>query len=320
MIQEQDYTKRVMISEIVSFFHLEQITGNEDSLNRWVVVPDINRPGFELSGYYEPTQPRRVIILGNKEIEYIAQLSDEQQRERYKNITDGLTPMIIVTRNNPIPPILIEVAQQQNFPLFRTPIVTYQFMVDLITFLDERLAMEETISGELLIVYGKGILLTGESGMGKSETALELIREGQVLVSDDRVDVQKIHNAVIGHAPEMLKGMMEIRGIGIVDVERMYGANCLADKAAVDLLIHLTPYDTSKEYERIGDEFPHFTNILGINVPTVELPVSPGRSISSLVEASVMNYLLLAKGYDSSAIFKSRLQDLLLKNKEESNQ
>ena len=228
MIQEQDYTKRVMISEIVSFFHLEQITGNEDSLNRWVVVPDINRPGFELSGYYEPTQPRRVIILGNKEIEYIAQLNDEQQRERYKNITDGLTPMIIVTRNNPIPPILIEVAQQQNFPLFRTPIITYQFMVDLITFLDERLAMEETISGELLIVYGKGILLTGESGMGKSETALELIREGQVLVSDDRVDVQKIHNAVIGHAPEMLKGMMEIRGIGIVDVERMYGANCLA--------------------------------------------------------------------------------------------
>lgn len=317
MIQEQDYTKRVMIGDIVSFFRLEQITGNADSLNRWVVIPDINRPGFELSGYYEPTEPRRVVILGNKEIDYIARLSPEEQRERYTSITDGLTPMIIITRNNPVPPVLADVAWEQNFPLFRTPAITYQFMVDLMTFLDERLAVEETISGELLMVYGKGILLTGESGMGKSETALELIRDGQVLVSDDRVDVQKIHNTVVGHAPKVLKGMMEIRGIGIVDIERMYGANCLADRVTIDLLIHFTPYKKDNEYARIGDEIPQFTDILGVSVSTIELPVSPGRSLAALVEAAVMNYLLRAEGYDSSLIFKNRLHDLLVENQKE---
>lgn len=315
--QQEKYPKRVMIQEIVDFFHLEQITGNPDSLNRWVVIPDINRPGFELSGYYEPTEPRRVVIIGSKEINYIKNLSDEEQRRRYQQITDGLTPMIIVTRGNPVPPVLVEVAQSRNFPIFRTEMPTYQFMVDLITFLDERLALEQSMSGELVIVYGKGILLTGESGMGKSETALELIRDGQVLVSDDRVDLQKIHNTIVGHAPAILKGMMEIRGIGIVDIERMFGANCLADKGTVDLRIHLVKYDPSMEIERIGDEGPKYTTIMGVSVPTIELPVSSGRSISTLVEAAVMNFLLEQEGYDSAKVFKERLHVLLNQNKEQ---
>ena len=302
-----------MIQEIVDFFSLEQLTGNEQSLNRWVVIPDVNRPGFELSGYFKPTEPRRVVIIGNKEIEYIGHLSDDEQRARFPSITDGLTPMLIITKNNEIPPILKEVAMERNFPVFRTRNDTYRMMVDLITFLDERLAPEETLSGDLMVVYGKGVLITGESGMGKSEIAMELVRDGQVLVADDRVDVQKIHNSLYGHAPELLRGMLEIRGIGIIDVERMFGANNLSPRSRIDLVIHLVKYDASEEYERIGDEMTAYTNIMGVNIPAMSLPVSPGRSMRALIETAVSNFILKEEGYNSTEEFKERLHEMLRK-------
>ncbi len=313
---ETDQNK-VMIQEIVDFFGLEQITGNAESLNRWVVIPDVNRPGFELSGYFKPTEPRRVVIIGNKEIEYIGHLSEAEQRERFPSITDGLTPMMIITKNNEIPPILKEVAIERNFPIFRTGYATYRMMVDLITFLDERLAPEETLSGDLMVVYGKGVLITGESGMGKSEIAMELVRDGQVLVADDRVDVQKIHNSLYGHAPSLLRGMLEIRGIGIIDVERMFGANKLVSRHKIDLVIHLVRYDASEEYERIGDEMTSFTRIMGVSIPAMVLPVSPGRSMCALIETAVTNFILKLEGYNSTEEFKERLHtEIIRKNQE----
>ena len=305
--------KKVMITEIVDFFGLEQLTGNADSLNRWVVIPDVNRPGFELSGYFKPTEPRRVVIIGNKEIEYISHLDEQQQRERFSSITDGLTPMIIITKNNEIPPVLKAVAMERNFPIFRSGADTYRVMVDLITFLDERLAPEETLSGDLVVVYGKGIMITGESGMGKSEIAMELVRDGQVLIADDRVDVQKIHNTIYGQAPALLRGMLEIRGIGIIDVERMFGANKLAKRHRVDLVINLVRYEASEEYERIGDEMTSSTRIMGISIPVMSLPVSPGRSMCALIESAVSNFILKQEGYNSTEEFKGRLHTELLK-------
>lgn len=311
--------KKVMIQEIVDFFGLEQLTGNADALNRWVVIPDVNRPGFELSGYFKPTEPRRVVIIGNKEIEYISHLGEQEQRERFDSITDGLTPMIIITKNNEIPPILKEVAIERNFPIFRTGTDTYRMMVDLITFLDEKLAPEETLSGDLIVVYGKGVLITGESGMGKSEIAMELVRDGQVFVADDRVDVQKIHNSLYGHAPELLRGMLEIRGIGIIDVERMFGANRLAKRHHIDLVINLVRYDASEEYERIGDEMTSFTRIMGVSIPAMSLPVSPGRSMCALIETAVSNFILKQEGYNSTEEFKERLHTELMKKSRDNN-
>ena len=311
--------KKVMIQEIVDFFGLEQLTGNADALNRWVVIPDVNRPGFELSGYFKPTEPRRVVIIGNKEIEYISHLGEQEQRERFDSITDGLTPMIIITKNNEIPPILKEVAIERNFPIFRSGSDTYRMMVDLITFLDEKLAPEETLSGDLIVVYGKGVLITGESGMGKSEIAMELVRDGQVFVADDRVDVQKIHNSLYGHAPELLRGMLEIRGIGIIDVERMFGANRLAKRHHIDLVINLVRYDASEEYERIGDEMTSFTRIMGVSIPAMSLPVSPGRSMCALIETAVSNFILKQEGYNSTEEFKERLHTELMKKSRDNN-
>ena len=311
--------KKVMIQEIVDFFGLEQLTGNADALNRWVVIPDVNRPGFELSGYFKPTEPRRVVIIGNKEVEYISHLGEQEQRERFDSITDGLTPMIIITKNNEIPPILKEVAIERNFPIFRTGSDTYRMMVDLITFLDEKLAPEETLSGDLIVVYGKGVLITGESGMGKSEIAMELVRDGQVFVADDRVDVQKIHNSLYGHAPELLRGMLEIRGIGIIDVERMFGANRLAKRHHIDLVINLVRYDASEEYERIGDEMTSFTRIMGVSIPAMSLPVSPGRSMCALIETAVSNFILKQEGYNSTEEFKERLHAEMMKKSRDNN-
>ena len=305
------FDKKVLVRDVINFFDFEQITGNDEALNRWIVVPDINRPGFELSGYFKLTEPRRIVLIGNKEIEYISHLTDAEQYERYPKITDALTPMMIVTHNNPVPPILVEVAEKQNFPIFRTRLDTYRLTVDLISYLEEKMAPEDTLSAVLMVVYGKGVLLMGESGIGKSEAALELIGDGMAIVADDRVDVERVHNTIIGHAPELLKGMLEIRGIGIIDVMRMFGANSLTDKHTIDLVIDLRHYDGTQEYNRLESSADYY-RILGISIPKIILPVSPGRSTKALIESAVTNFILLEEGYDSSAHFRSRIYEHLL--------
>lgn len=309
MADKKVYTKKVTVREIVDFFKFERLTGDDKSLDRWTVVPDINRPGFELCGFYKRSDPRRIIVIGNKESEFIKTMTEEEQRDRFPMITDGLTPMIIITRNNELPPILKEIADSQDFPIVRTNMETYRLVTDLITFLDEKMADEDTISGTLMSVYGKGVLISGESGMGKSETALELIRDGQVLVSDDRVDVEHVHNKIFGHAPDIIKGLLEIRGIGIIDVEKMFGASAMANRSEVNMVIELVKYSAADEYNRIGDETTHYTKILDVLIPTIVLPVSPGRNMRILVESAVTNFILQEAGYSSSQKIKRRFRE-----------
>ena len=309
MADKKVYTKKVTVREIVDFFKFERLTGDDKSLDRWTVVPDINRPGFELCGFYKRSDPRRIIVIGNKESEFIRTMTEEEQRTRFPMITDGLTPMIIITRNNELPPILKEIADSQDFPIVRTNMETYRLVTDLITFLDEKMADEDTISGTLMSVYGKGVLISGESGMGKSETALELIRDGQVLVSDDRVDVEHVHNKIFGHAPDIIKGLLEIRGIGIIDVEKMFGASAMANRSEVNMVIELVKYSAADEYNRIGDETTHYTKILDVLIPTIVLPVSPGRNMRILVESAVTNFILQEAGYSSSQEIKRRFRE-----------
>ena len=307
-MSEFKYDKKVTVREIVQFFKFEQLTGNDSALDRWTVVPDINRPGFELCGFYKMTEPRRIVLIGNKESEFIRTMSEADQRARFPMLMDGLTPAIIITKSNDLPPVLGELAQANNFPILRTSLETWRTVTDVITFLDEKLAPEDTISGVLMQVYGKGVLLTGESGMGKSETALELIKNGQVLISDDRVDVMHIHNHVYGHSPEITRGLMEIRGIGIIDVEKMFGASALMDTARIDLVIKLEPYESQPGFNRIGDEAERFTNILNVLIPTVTLPISAGRNVAVLVESAVTNFRLQEAGYNSADDLKRRFR------------
>ncbi|MEG2328542.1 HPr(Ser) kinase/phosphatase [Anaerorhabdus sp.] len=298
---------KVMIRELVDYFKFEQVTGNEESLNRWVIVPDLNRPGLELAGFFKETETKRIVIMGDKELAFIETLDEETQRQRFRGITDAYTPMIVFSRNREVPEILIEVASEMNFPIFKSDLPSYRLMVDLVSFLDERLAPCDNIHGVLLSVYGKGVLITGESGMGKSEIALELIRRGHVLIADDRVDIAKIHNTLVGKSPELLEGMLEIRGIGIIDVAKMFGASSLLTKDNVDVVIKLEKYNDSKDYARVGIEEDEFTSILEIEVPTIVLPVKEGRSMAVLVESAVTNFALKQAGFNSAKEFEARV-------------
>jgi HPr kinase/phosphorylase len=306
-----EFEGKALMSDLKKFFDFEQLTGNEDSLNRWVVVPDINRPGLELTGYFEYTEPKRVVILGNKEITFIRLMSEADQRHVFDRLTDEYTPAIIISRQLDCPPILFEIAEYKNFPIFRTNQATYRVMVDVISYLDEKLSPADNIHGVLMNVFGKGVLITGASGMGKSEIALELIRKGHILVADDRVDVVRIHNTIFGQAPDLLRGMLEIRGIGIIDVTSMFGAAALLERTKVDFVVDLQKWDDKIEYDRLGIDDDGTITILELTVPRLIFPVKEGRNMAVLVESAVIDFTLKQKGINNAKEFEKRVYDFI---------
>lgn len=312
-----DFKGKAKISDFAKYFNLNQLTGNEEAVNRWAIVPDINRPGLELAGYFEHSEPKRIMIMGTKEISYMNTLDLEILRERLERITDEYTPAIVISKNQEPPHVLIEIANRKNFPVFLSNLPTYRLMVDIVAYLDEKLAPTDNIHGVLLSIYGKGVLITGESGMGKSETALELIKSGHVLVADDRVDVYRIHNTLLGQAPDLLKGMLEIRGIGIIDVAKMFGSTTVLDKSEVDFIVHLEKWDEEKEYARVGIEDEQFETYLEVAIPKILIPVREGRNISVLIQSAVANFNLRQQGFNSAKEFEQRVYDFIQKQKSE---
>lgn len=309
---------KVKIREVRDYFqsrqvagNFRQVTGNEESLNRWVIVPDVNRPGLELAGYYKYTEPRRIVIIGEKEISYIETLDDDILQDRFEKITDGYTPCIIIAHAQPLPALLEQAAQERNFPIFMSDLPTYRVMTDLITFLDEKMAPSDTVHGVLVDVYGIGVLMMGESGMGKSEIALELIRKGHILVADDRVDISRVHNSLIGRSAPLLEGMLEIRGIGVIDVSKMFGSSALLEEDKIELVIYLEPYAAKTDYERVGAERDQIKRILDIDIPMTVLPVKEGRNMAVLIESAVTNFRLKQRGYDSAKEFDDRVYNYI---------
>lgn len=300
------------IQEFKEHFGFEQITGNEQSLERWIIVPDINRPGLELAGFFDHTEPRRVVILGLKEMAYIERMDEETQWERFDALLDGWTPAVVIANGLECPPILKEVAVRKNFPIFVSSIATSQIMIDIITFLDEKLSPVEYVHGVLINVHGKGVLITGESGVGKSEIALELVRDGHILIADDRVDVKRTHGQLIGQAPELLAGLIEIRGIGIMNITQMFGASSTMSKSYIDFVIELEQWNDATDYLRTGIEPTEPYSILGLEVPKLIFPVREGRNMSMLVESAVIDFTLKNRGFNSSEEFEQKVYNLLL--------
>ncbi len=306
-----EFEGKALMRDFKKFFNFEQLTGDESSLDRWVVVPDINRPGLELTGFMQFTEPKRVVIFGNKEIAYIQTMSEERQWAAFNMLTDSFTPSILISRNQECPPILHEIAIQKNFPIFRSPLPTYRLMVDVISYLDEMLSPADNIHGVLMNVFGKGVLITGSSGMGKSEIALELIRKGHILVADDRVDVVRVHNTIFGQAPELLRGMLEIRGMGIIDVTSMFGAATMLDRTRVDFVVELEKWDDTKEYDRLGIDDESSITILDMQVPRLVFPVKEGRNMAVLIESAVIDFTLKQKGINSAKDFEQRVYNFI---------
>lgn len=307
----------VKVKVLVNNFAFEQITGDVKSLERPIVIADTNRPGLELAGYFENSQQKRIVILGDKEIAYIETMSPAKQRKSFDFITNDSTPALIVTKGHECPAILKRCAKRKNFPIFLSMSPTYRLIVDMVAFLDEQLATSQSIHGGLLSIYGKGVLIRGESGMGKSEIALELIKRGHLLVADDRVDCYRIHNKIIGKAPDLLREMLEIRGIGVINVSRMFGVNSVLTKAEINFQVNLEFWKVDQDYDRVGIEEKKHENILGIDIPKIIVPVREGRSMAVIIESAVTNYMLSEMGLDSAKEFEQRVLEYIEKNKSE---
>ena len=313
-MEEQNIVK---VRTLVENFDFIQITGDDASLERPIVIADTNRPGLELAGYFENSQQKRLVILGDKEMAYIATMSVHKQRKSFDFITNEQTPAIIVTKGHKCPDVLKRYAKRKNFPIFLSSSPTYRLIVDIVAFLDEQLATSMCIHGGLLSIYGKGVLIRGESGMGKSEIALELIKRGHLLVADDRVDCYRIHNKIVGKAPELLREMLEIRGIGVINVSRMFGVSSVLPKAEINFQVNLEPWKADQDYDRVGIEEKKHENILGIDIPKIVVPVREGRSMAVIIESAVTNYMLSVMGMDSAKEFEQRVLDYIEKNKNE---
>ena len=314
----EELNKRVYVREIKEEFDLEQLSGDDTSLDRWVIAPDINRPGLELSGYLESNDLRRVVILGTKEFEYMSSFDEKTQRERFEVITDSYTPCIIISEGfNPMKSLL-NLANDRNFPIFKYEGKTYQLIVDLVSFLSEKLAPTDNLYGVMLSIYGRGIMIMGNSGIGKSELALDLINRGHMLVADDRIDVTRVHTSLLCTAPKLLKRKLEIRGLGIVDVTRMFGANAYLNRSHLDFVIKLVKFDESNENDRLNP-LNETIDILGLEVPMLIIPITEGKSLSVIIESAVSNFLLKRLGYDANETFKREYRDLLIRKGKEKN-
>ena len=311
--------KKVTVKEFADYFQFEQLTGDDQSLRRSIELTDTNRPGLELAGFFDYSQAKRLVILGDKEIAYIATMSEQSQKRSFDFLTGEETPAIVITRGHECPQILRECALEKNFPVFCCEEKTNHTIVNIITWLDERLAKSVSVHGELLIIYGIGVMICGESGMGKSEIALELIKRGHQLVADDRVDCYRIHNHLVGRSPQLLEGMLELRGVGVINIARMYGVGAVAHKANVDIQITLEEFDPRANYDRVGIEEKKMVSILDVDVPKITIPVREGRSMGVIIESAVTNYMLAKDGLDSAKEFEQRVLEFIEKNKEESD-
>jgi len=279
----------VSMHQIVSEFRLEILSAPEDWPDKLITSDVVNRPAFPLAGYYEFFDPTSIQVIGAVENRFLSDLSGERRREVLEKLYSTGIPMMVVTRGLESFAECVELANKYGVVLARTPEETAAFAAALTAALNVHLGPRTTMHGVFVEVYGEGILLLGDSGVGKSETAIELVKRGHRLVADDAVDIKRVSaKTLVGSAPEMIRYFIELRGIGIIDVRRIFGMGSVKPTEKVDVIIHLQQWDDKKHYDRLGAD-ETYTDILGINVPSLEIPVKPGRNLAVIIEVAAMN-------------------------------
>ncbi len=300
----------VRTKDVIKKFKLELISG-EEGINRPITTSDISRPGLEIAGYFDYYPADRIQLIGMTELTFAERLSSGERGNRMENLCTDVTPGIIITRDLPVPMELVEAAERESVPLMRTKQKTTRFSGLLTNFLESKLAPTTAIHGVLVDVYGVGVLIMGQSGVGKSETALELVKRGHRLVADDCVEIrQEDENTLVGTSPELIEHLLEIRGLGIINVMTLFGAGAVLSHKKISLVINLEIWDQTKQYDRLGlDE--EKMRVIDTDVTKLTVPVRPGRNLAVILEVAAMNFRLKRMGVNAAEIFTNRLSDVI---------
>ena len=300
-------TFTVKLSQIIRELHLKKIYYTDDMDSVEVSSADINRPGLQLIGFFNYFDQKRIEIIGKVEMTYLEKMQPSERRESLDKLFSYRFPAAILTRSMTPFPEMLEAAEKYNVPLLQTEEISSRFMSEIIRNLNVWLAPRITRHGVLVDVYGEGLLLLGESGVGKSETAIELLKRGHRLVADDAVEIKKVSNSsLVGSSPAIIRHFIELRGIGIVNVRNIFGMGAVKDTEKIDLIVHLEHWRQGVEYDRLGiDET--YTNLLGIDVPSITVPVRQGRNLAVIMEVAAMNNRQKRMGFNAAQELNERL-------------
>ncbi|MBQ5800601.1 MAG: HPr(Ser) kinase/phosphatase [Clostridia bacterium] len=304
---EELYT--VALSDIINELSLESIYLPMSAEKINISCARVNRPGLPLCGFFDHFEPERIQLIGKVEYLYLNSLSPEEKEARLTAFFAAKPVAVIVTSSMDVSDLALSVAEKYEIPVMRTKETTSEFMAALIAFLNLKLAPRITRHAVLVEVYGEGVLLLGDSGVGKSETAIELVKRGHRLIADDAVEIKRVSKkTLVGEAPEIIRHYVELRGVGIIDVRRLFGMGAVKESEKIDLIINLEAWVQGKMYDRLGlDE--QFTEILGIDIPSLTIPVRPGRNLSIIIEIAAMNNRLKRMGYNTAEEFNNRLME-----------
>ena len=306
----------VTVKMLVDKVKLKVVYGNDELLAKEITTADISRPGLEMTGYFDYYSPERLQLLGMKEWTYLMKMTSHN---RYQVLTEMIkpeTPAIIVARKLEVPEEMLAAAKEKGIAILQSHISTSRLSGEMSWYLDSCLAERTSVHGVLMDIYGMGVMIQGDSGIGKSETGLELVKRGHRLVADDRVDVfAKDEETLWGEPAEILRHLLEIRGVGIIDVMSLYGASAVKGSSQVQLVIYLENFESGKVFDRLGNGNEEI-ELSGVKIPRVRIPVKTGRNVSVVIEAAAMNYRAKQMGFDATKTFEERLSKLISQNEE----
>ena len=308
----------VNLTKLVDEFSLVPLHKATDFEKVCITVDDISRPGLQLAGFFDHFEPMRLLVLGNVETSYLRKLSGEQRAIIFDHLFSYKIPALIIARGLEALPECLEMAKKHDVTVLRSHETTSYTVSNLITALKTYLAPRITRHGVLVEIYGQGILIMGDSGIGKSETAIELVKRGHRLVADDAVELKKISSSeLVGSAPEILRHYIELRGIGVINVAKLFGMGAVKDSSTIDLIINIVHWKDGEVYDRLGLE-SQYTDILGVKIPSITVPVTPGRNLAVIFEVAAMNNRQKLMGYNAAVEFTEQLGKFFQQNSEAS--
>ena len=297
----------VSLQKIIDEYQLEVIHTHKNPEEILIGENDVNRPGLQLMGFYEYFNPERIQIIGKMEFAYLSTIDEKTRRERLQLLFAQRLPALIITRELPYFAEMLELAKEYEVPLLRSKESTSNFTSGLIAFLNLNLAPRVTRHGVLIEIYGEGVFITGESGVGKSETAIELVKRGHRLVADDAVEIRKVSNiSLVGSSPDNIRHFLELRGIGIINARRLFGIGAVKMTEKLDLVVELEQWNSEKVYDRMGVD-TEYVSLLGVKIPSLTIPVKPGRNLAVILEVAAMNNRQKKMGYNAAAELLHRL-------------